>query len=120
MPVLTNSLTPSEYATCIESCSRCAQACEECFNACLQEPDVQARTTMLKTLNDCAETCFQAVAFMSRNSTFAKQHCQICADICNACAVECERFKDTHCQECARICRECAQACQQMASMVTA
>lgn len=120
MPVLTGSKTPNEYASCIDSCSRCAQACEECFNACLQAPDVQARTSMLKLLNDCAESCFQAVAFMARDSTFAKQHCQMCAAICDACALECEKFKDAHCQDCAKICRECAESCRQMAGMVTA
>lgn len=120
MPLLSNSRTPNEYDNCIQACLRCAQACEECFNACLEEADVQARTRMLKMLNDCAETCFQAVAFMARNSEFAKQHCEMCATICEACAVECERFKDAHCQECARFCRECAEACRRMAGLVTA
>ncbi|MCM3669818.1 four-helix bundle copper-binding protein [Mesobacillus maritimus] len=53
---------------------------------------------------------------MSRNSAFANQHCKLCADICEACAAECEMFKDAHCQECAKICRECADACRKMAS----
>ncbi|WP_255349952.1 MULTISPECIES: four-helix bundle copper-binding protein [Halolactibacillus] len=53
---------------------------------------------------------------MSRQSKFYKQHCQLCADMCEACAVECEKFKDSHCQECAQICRECAEACKNMAS----
>ncbi|MBP1931117.1 four-helix bundle copper-binding protein [Ammoniphilus resinae] len=118
MPVLTNTKTPTEFANCIEACIRCAQACEECFNACLNETDVQARTSMLKMLNDCADICFQAVSMMARNSTFAKQHCELCAAICEACAVDCEKFKDAHCQECARFCRECAEACRKMAGLV--
>ncbi|WP_205668615.1 hypothetical protein [Ammoniphilus sp. CFH 90114] len=50
---------------------------------------------------------------MARNSQFAKQHCELCAAICEVCATDCERFKDAHCQE-------CAEACRQMAGKVTA
>jgi hypothetical protein len=119
MPHIANSPTPASYANCIDACTKCAQACEECFAACLQEPDVQARTNMIKMLNDCAEICFQAVQFMSRNSQFAKPICELCAQICEACAMDCEKFKDAHCQDCAKICRECANACRQMASPVS-
>lgn len=84
---------------------------EECFTACLQEPDVQARVNCIKVLNDCAGICLEAVQYMARNSQFAKALCQVCATICDACAKECEMFKDTHCQECARIYRECAEEC---------
>ncbi|WP_084134883.1 four-helix bundle copper-binding protein [Paenibacillus harenae] len=118
MTHIANSPTPAAYAHCIEICTKCAQACEECFAACLQEPDVQARTSMIKMLNDCAEICFQAVQLMSRNSQFAKPFCELCAQICDACAVDCEKFKDAHCQDCAKICRECANACRQMAGAV--
>ncbi|SDQ95005.1 protein of unknown function [Virgibacillus subterraneus] len=114
MGVLSASPTNMDY--CIEACLKCARACEECTTACLLEPDVQARIRCIQTLNDCAEICFQSAAYMSRNSTFANQHCQICATICDACAVECEKFKDNHCQECAKICRECAEACRNMVS----
>lgn len=118
MTHIANSPTPAEYTTCIDACTKCAQACEECLAACLQEPDVQARTSMVKMLNDCAKICFLSVSYMSSNSQFAKQLCQLCATICDACAVDCEKFKDAHCQDCARICRECAQACRQMAGAV--
>lgn len=117
--LITNSVTPRHYASCIEACVKCAQACEECFAACLREPDVQARTSMIKMLNDCAEICFQAVQFMSRDSMFAKANCELCALICEACAKDCEMFKDAHCQDCAKFCRECAKACREMAGAVT-
>ncbi|MFT9596214.1 four-helix bundle copper-binding protein [Mesobacillus sp.] len=110
------SASPTQMDNCIDECVKCARACEECLTACLQEPDVQARIMCIQTLNDCAEICLQAVAYMARNSQFAKQHCQLCADICDACAMHCEKFQDAHCQECAKICRECAEACRNMAS----
>jgi hypothetical protein len=41
--------------------------------------------------------------------------CRICADICNACATECEKHKHMeHCAECAKACHECAEQCMAM------
>lgn len=100
---------------CIDLCVKCARACEECFDACLQEPDAKARANCIKTLNDCAEICLLSVQYMSRNSAFSKALCNLCADICEACATECDMFKDEHCKVCAQICRECAAECRKMA-----
>jgi hypothetical protein len=36
-------------------------------------------------------------------SAWAGQLCQLCADICNACAGECERFDAEACQACASL-----------------
>jgi hypothetical protein len=116
MTLLSQSQIPSEYAHGIEACMKCAQACEECFTACLHDTDIQARANMLKLLNDCSEMCFQTVQFMARNSTFSKALQAVCVQICEACAMECEKFNDMHSQECAKVCRQCADACRQMAS----
>ncbi|MFC7064143.1 four-helix bundle copper-binding protein [Halobacillus seohaensis] len=110
------SMSPTNMDRCIEECLKCARACEECHTACLQEPDVQARIACIQHLNDCAEICFQAAAFMSRNSQNSQAFCALCAASCEACATECEKFKDEHCQECAKICRQCAEECRKMAS----
>ncbi|TRM11502.1 four-helix bundle copper-binding protein [Lentibacillus cibarius] len=110
------STSPTAMDNCIEACLKCMRACEECTMACLfQEPDVQARATCIQTLNDCAEICALAGQYMSRSSTFSAQFCGVCANVCEQCATECEKFKDTHCQECAAICRQCAEACRKMA-----
>ncbi|GKU30656.1 hypothetical protein CFB3_27630 [Clostridium folliculivorans] len=42
------------------------------------------------------------------NGQFAKDHCKMCATICDACAKECSIFKDEHCQKCADECRRMA------------
>ena len=115
MGVVTN--VADTYQTCIDACSRCAQACNECFEACLNEADVQARTKCIKTLVECATMCEMSAAGMSSNSPFAKQHCALCATVCDACAQECAMFKDPHCQACAQECRACAQECRNMVGM---
>lgn len=105
---------------CIAACSTCAVECEHCATACLNEPDVQARTHCIQLLRDCADICFQSIAYMGRGSNFAKQLCGLCAEICDACAAECARFQDEHCQRCAAECRRCAEECRKMAGRVPA
>ncbi len=109
-------VSPKDMDKCIEECLKCLRACEECFTACLAEADVQSRVNCIKILNDCAEICAQAVQFMSRNSSYAKALCKLCADICDACAQECGMHNDSHCPQCAQICRQCAQECRTMAN----
>ncbi|GKU24558.1 hypothetical protein CFOLD11_13840 [Clostridium folliculivorans] len=49
-----------------------------------------------------------SVGLMFINGQFAKDHCKMCATICDACAKECSIFKDEHCQKCADECRRMA------------
>ena len=52
---------------------------------------------------------------MSRDSEYVKQICNVCADICDACAKEGERYTDmNHCQKCAQVCKRCAKECRKM------
>lgn len=109
--------TTNKSQKCIDACARCAQACYECFDACLNEPDVTARKNCIKSLVECAQMCVMSVANMSSNSKFMKDHCTLCATVCDNCAQECSMFKDDHCQKCATECRTCADECRAMASM---
>ena len=52
---------------------------------------------------------------MSRNSEFSNKICGQCADICEACAVECDKFDMDMCKQCAQVCRACASECRKMA-----
>lgn len=102
------------FQSCIDACTKCLQACEECLTACLKEPDVQARIHCIQMLRDCADICALASQWMSRSSMHAKQICQLCATLCEACAADCAKFQDAHCQACADECRKCAEACRKM------
>ncbi|QJW48244.1 four-helix bundle copper-binding protein [bacterium BFN5] len=68
-------------------------------------------------LVECAMMCQMSVSMMSMSGKFSKEHCELCAKICDTCAQECAMFKDEHCQKCAEVCRVCAQECRKMASM---
>lgn len=102
---------------CIDACNICAQACYECFRACLNESDIEVRANCIAILIECAQMCQMSAAHMAMEGQFAKEHCGVCAAICNKCADECSMFADNHCVECAQICKDCASECEMMAGM---
>ena len=110
-------LSNNNYQSCIDACTKCAQTCYACFDACLNEPDVNARKNCIKALVECAQMCQMSAAVMAMNGQSAKEHCKLCATICDKCAQECAMFKDNHCQNCAQECKKCADECRKMAGM---
>lgn len=107
-----------QHQSCIDACIRAAQECEHCEAACLGESDVQSMGKCIRLDRDCAAICWQAAAFMSRDSRFANAVCRVCADICEACAAECEKHPHDHCRRCAEACRRCVEECSRMAGAV--
>jgi hypothetical protein len=65
---------------------------------------------------ECAALCYAAAQLMSMGSDKAKELCQLCADLCEACGAECGKHKTEHCQECAQACKQCAEECRKMAA----
>ncbi len=110
-------MVTNNYQSCIDTCNKCAQECYECYEACLNEPDLNARRSCVKILIECANMCEMASGLMSINSRFAKDHCKMCATVCDTCTTLCNMFKDDHCQKCADICSICANECRSMVSM---
>ena len=110
------SSASDKYQVCIDSCARCAQACHECFTACLNEPDVAQRKNCIALLCECARMCEMSVSMMSMNGQYVKEHCQLCAVICDKCAAECGNFLESHCQECSSECKRCAEDCRNMSA----
>ncbi|MGN6546412.1 MAG: four-helix bundle copper-binding protein [Aureliella sp.] len=107
-------MTHQEFQSCIQACIECAQACEHCATACLSERDVAKMAPCIRLDRDCAGMCWQAAAFMSRDSQFAQELCRVCADVCEACGAECRKHKMDHCQRCADACERCAEECRRM------
>lgn len=103
------------HKSCIDACHECAQECEHCADACLREPNVADMANCIRLDHDCSLACTMAIMFMSRGSQFAEEICRVCADVCDACAAECEKHEHDHCQRCAQACHRCAEECRQMA-----
>jgi len=98
----------------ISMLNACAAECNHCTIACLDEQDVKMLTKCIKLNIDCAEICKLAVSFLSRGSDHSDHILKECAELCEACAKECEKHKQMeHCKVCAEVCHKCAEACNQ-------
>lgn len=106
----------SRLSACIKDCLDCVVTCQACAAAYLQEPDVKMMAGCIALDLDCADVCATAAKLMARNSANAQRYCQLCAEICRACAKECEQHPADHCQACAKTCLLCAQACENVAA----
>ena len=106
----------AQYKDCIEACLRCMEACNICFHACLKEENRADMMRCIELDRECADICATAVQAMQRSSVFAKQYCELCAQICEACGKECEKHSHQHCQDCAKSCFYCAEQCRKMAA----
>src|SRR4029079_16778950 len=102
------------YQTCIDACVACAEACNRCAVACLFEPNRDALARCVQLDMDCAEICRLAAGYLARNSELVMPMCAFCAEVCYACADECERHDTDHCRRCAEACRTCAEECRRM------
>ena len=103
------------YQTCIDICLECAAACNRCLAACLNEIEVDHLAKCIQLDMECSAICRTTAQFMSLKSEHANAICQICADVCNACAAECNKHDHLeHCRECAEICHRCAEECVSM------
>ncbi|MES2330729.1 MAG: four-helix bundle copper-binding protein [Bacteroidota bacterium] len=102
----------------LDQLNNCAALCNHCATACLEEDDVKMMARCIKLDTDCAEMCRVTASFVARGSEHAPHLLRECAEICAACAEECEKHAGMeHCRECAESCRACAEAC---ASLVEA
>ena len=92
----------------------CITACNACYNACLNEKDINMLTRCIELDRECADICQFAVSLLTRDSENAGKILDLCAEICEDCAVECEKHEHDHCLHCAKVCRSCADACKNM------
>lgn len=104
-----------KFQNCIASCSECAVACTHCANEDLNEENIKMLAHCIRLDYDCASACILAMKAMAGNSEFVRQICKICAEVCDACATECEKYpRMEHCRLCAEACRRCAAQCKRV------
>ncbi|MFA6924626.1 MAG: four-helix bundle copper-binding protein [Bacteroidales bacterium] len=107
-----------KFQNCIAACSECAVECTHCASACLNEQDIKMLTRCIRLDHDCTVICLLAIKAMASGSEFVKQICKLCAEVCNACATECEKHSHMeHCKRCAEKCRKCAVACSNISKL---
>lgn len=109
--------TNDERATkkAIEATTECARICRQCAAACLEEKEISMLRECIRLDRDCAWICDLTAAYLIGNSPFQAQASQLCAEVCDACAAECEIHKHMeHCRDCAEACRRCAEVCRSL------
>jgi hypothetical protein len=71
---------------CIEECTNCAAVCVETITHCLAHGGKHADPTHISLLQDCSEICAISARFMLRGSPLHTRTCEVCAEVCEACA----------------------------------
>lgn len=112
--------TNADMQRCIDECKSCHDVCLETISHCLELGGDHAAPAHIRLLMDCAEICETSANFMIRGSEVHGFTCATCAEICERCARECDRFDDAFMKQCAEMCRRCAESCRQMAKMAKA
>lgn len=108
-------------ARCIEACLESAQACISCADSCLAEAATARLDRCIRLSLDCAEACAATGQMLTRralpNATLRRRMVETCADLCRACAEECDRHgvEHAHCRVCAEACLACERACRAVA-----
>jgi len=108
----------TKFENGITACLDCMQSCERCTAACLSEENVTHMRDCIRLNLLCADICLLSARYMSRQSGFEAEVCDLCKRICEACAEECDKHEMDHCKQCARTCQACAQVCSEMSDQV--
>jgi hypothetical protein len=97
----------------LASLEQCQETCTETVMHSLKEGGDYAKIEHIRILLDCSEICQVAVNFFLRDSDYAGNIIELCADICEECAQSCETFDGhEHMKNCAMVCRTCAEDCR--------
>jgi hypothetical protein len=102
----------------IAELNECAAACNACYEACLKEKDVAKLERCMMLDKDCFDMCELTARALERGSEHADLFLNLCAQICNNCATECQQHHHDHCQKCASACHHCADKCMAGQSIV--
>jgi hypothetical protein len=96
----------------IDELDRCAGQCTHCYDACQMEKEKNKLQRCMMFDQDCADICRLCGQVLERNSENTASFLKLCAELCEKCAAECEKYADMeHCKKCAEACRKCAEMC---------
>lgn len=107
-------MSHERFQSSIDACVACAVECEHCVSECLNENDSKMLIHCINLNRECASICRSAAELMAIGGQHSRRLWEVCAEICDACAVECEKHRMDHCELCAAQCRVCAEACRKM------
>lgn len=97
----------------VEELYLCSAECDACAKACNEEEDRENLKRCIMLDKECLEICRLTGSLIEEDSENADKFVQLCVEICNACAIECQGHHHDHCQKCAAECRCCAEMCSE-------
>ncbi|KIY23688.1 ferredoxin [Mesobacillus subterraneus] len=100
----------------LHTIQHCEATCEDMVTHLIGLQNDDRRDVQILLLRDCADMCTLMAKYLARNSFFSKTLANICAYICEQCAMECSKYPDQMSQNCAQVCQHCAQACRAFAA----
>lgn len=113
---MTHQAMDSAMRECIDTCQACHDTClEMAMSHCLAIGGAHVEAEHMRLMMNCAEICQTAANFMLSQSPLHTAVCAVCAEVCNACAISCEKVGNM--DQCVEECRRCAQSCQEMGRM---
>lgn len=109
-------MSHEKHQKTIQLLNHCVAECNHCITACLDEQNAQMLSKCIKLNIDCAQICSLTASLLARGSEHGEHLMKECAEVCDACAEECEKYSHLeHCKKCAEACRACAEECSVMA-----
>lgn len=103
-----------QYQTFLDAITQCALECKTCADSCQDSfPDCA------ELCRDCADLCWICTAgLLNRGPRFVALMSQACADLCDACARECQTNPSEACQRCAIACNQVIAEYRQVAKFM--
>jgi hypothetical protein len=84
-------LEKQEHFDWMQKCLTCWKMCEEFIAWCIEN---NKYVSILNTCRDASEMCSQCIKFEAQHSPFFQNLCEVCAEICELCVAEMDKFKD--------------------------
>ena len=117
-PTPQQPLQDSDTTRCIKNCLSCHRVCMETLHYIHGQKATHFQGRLLSMLEVCVDVCDLSAQMMIADLPFHHQSCELCYEVCQACAEELEKFElDADILRCADACRKCAESCKGMAGM---
>ena len=113
-------MTTVEITSVLDSLTGCVTACEHCAAHCRDRGEHRT-ASCLTTSKACADICILMHTYIASShhaeiALLSKQLSEVCARVCETCALECGKHPDMQaCITCEAACRECAAQCRRYA-----
>ena len=103
-------MSHEKFRTVIDACYEAAMFSDHCAIACLESNQVNPMKECIEINIYCAEICRTAARFMSMGTFFIDEIVNLCAAICEKCALESAKHPNDYCQRSAAACKACVEA----------